>query len=121
MAFSTFFIISVEGQKGATLRETQRNILTAFLEISHDINDTSVEYLSESKRAQIINMFDDIPSRFTLVHAYIHTVSGYTNLTKPGKRISFVIRVAHNMDSRELAQTISVDLEEEIGTNAYCT
>ena len=78
-----------------------------------------IEHLSDSRPAKLLHSVEDIPIRFTLVHAYIRAVSGYSNLTKEGRRIQFVIRVSHNIEPKDFVRSISVDLKEEIGAMCY--
>ena len=91
MLYSTCVIIRVHGKKDANLCETQRNILISVLDISHDLDDTSIDHLSDSRPAELLDAIEDISHCFTRVHAYIRAVSGYSNLTKEGRRIKFVI------------------------------
>ena len=109
--YSSCFIISVDGRPNADLRQTQVDIISKVLDISHDLDDTSVKHLSDSRPAPILDMPSDIPERLTLIHAYIRAVSGYSNLKKDGKRIQFVIRIAHNLEAQDLARSISGDLQ----------
>ena len=105
----------MDGATGTELRETQRNILSSVFDISHDLDDTSIKHLSDSRPAKLLHSVEDIPNRFTLVHAYIRALFGYSNLTKEGRRIQFVIRVSHNIEPKDFARSISVNIKEEIG------
>ena len=109
--YSSCFIISVEGRPGADLRQVQVDIISKVLDISHDLDDTSVEHLSASRPAPILDIPSDIPERLTLIHAYIRAVSGFSNLKKADKRIQFVIRIAHNLEAQDLARSISGNLQ----------
>jgi hypothetical protein len=117
--YSSCFIISVEGRPNTDLRQTQVDIISKVLDISHDLDDTSVEHLSDSRPAPVLDMLCDIPEHLTLIHAYIRAVSGYSNLKKVDKRIQFVIRIAHNLEAQDLARSISGDLQTEIGAQCY--
>ena len=113
------FIISVDGRPNADLRKTQIDIISKVLDISHDLDDTSVEHLSDSRPAPLLDSASNIPGRLTLIHAYIRAVSGYSYLKKEGRRIQFFIRVANNLEPKDFARSISGDLQMEIGVQCF--
>ena len=74
--YSPCFISSVDGRPNADLWKTQIDIISKVLDISHDLDDTSVEHLSDSRPAPLLDSASDIPERLTLIHAYIRAVLG---------------------------------------------
>ena len=117
--YSTCFILNVGGREGATIPEVQKNAMKAVFSVGNDIEEICFEPLSSSIAAPLLYSEADTPTRATLQRNYIRVVSGGGNVNKPGKRVGFVVRLAHNEAPATLAQAIRSDMQNEFGVSIY--
>ena len=84
--------------------------MKAVFLVGNDIEEICFEPLSSSIAAPLLFSEDALPARVTKQRDYIRVVSGGGNVNKPGKRVGFVVRLAHNEAPANLAQAIRSDM-----------
>ena len=113
------FILNVGGQEGGNIPDMQRNAMKAVFSVGNDIEEIFFKPLSSSIPAPLLFSEYALHARAKKQRDYICVVSGGGNVNKPGKRVGFVVRLAHNEAPANLAQAIRSDMQNEFGVSMY--
>ena len=86
--------------------------MKAVFSVGKDIEEICFEPLSSSIPAPLLFSEDALPARATKQRDYIRVVYGWSNVNKAGKRVGFVVRLAHNEAPANLDQAIRSNMQK---------